>query len=225
MKLKKSHPLRCFAFAVALLGFSAASSEAASVAITNPSFESPVTATFDGTVTGWEQGPNTGVFVAPGFGQGAAPVDGNQIAFFNASNATLRQTLAEAYAVNTDYTLSVWVSPRVPDSLNYDLDLVFYGGNDQSNEISRTTIDFSGASTDVFAQVSATATAAQINTVGAVGQSIRIAFENAHGGAPVAGVDLDLDMVEVMSTQIPEPGMLGLFGVALSSLAIRRRRA
>jgi hypothetical protein len=225
--MRDKRVLLCGLFGVSLLLLNAAApwqADAAWIAVTNPSFESPDASggPVSGIPPGWEGSGAVGVFRSPGFGQGASPSDGLQIAWFNVGNAILRQTLTDTYAANTDYALTVDVSPRVPASLGYTLDLVLYAGNDQSNEVKRQ--EFSYTVTDLFQPTTMTATAADVTAASAVGQSIRIAFEN-NVGSEVGNTDFDIDNVSLQA--IPEPSTLALSAVGLLSLGLvgwRRRR-
>lgn len=104
--MKKANALLVVLTGLSLLVFASIAS-AASIAVTNPSFELPAQGLGGfsvGSITGWSAPGVTGVF-HPFDAELASPTDGVQVGFAN--TASVSQVLADTLTANTQYTLQV----------------------------------------------------------------------------------------------------------------------
>ncbi len=209
MKIKTSTAL-CGLILSGLLVTLAASANTTPVIIPNFSFESPVTtgATF---INPWPGPGFAGVFISPGFGQGASPTDGNQIAFLNADFGRIFRTLTDTFQAGNDYMLSVDVSARSGPGTD-SMRMVLYQGTisgpgdlNASNIIADATLSgASGVVADQFNTFSVTATPADISAAGAIGQPIGIGFFGLNSGSGTS--DFDLDNVRLLACSVDSDG-------------------
>lgn len=109
----RSYLARNAAAAMCVLGL-AAPGQAATITISDPSFETPVLPPGSFafiTGTGWTATGGTPVIDFPGTNQFASVPDGNQVAILDDFNGTgtLSQTFAATLSATTTYTLTFWV--------------------------------------------------------------------------------------------------------------------
>jgi hypothetical protein len=110
----RSHLATMAAAALCVLSF-AALGQAASIAISDPSFETPVLSGVGSFTnlsgTGWTSTGGSPVIDFAGTNQFVSLPDGNQVAILDDFNGpgTLSQTLAATLSANTTYTLTFWV--------------------------------------------------------------------------------------------------------------------
>jgi hypothetical protein len=207
--------------AILALSFIAAPAHADTIAITDPSFESPLvppitgcggTCAFTASIPGWMISPGgiAGQFQPGSSAFFTVPLpDGNTVAYSNGS--TISQTLSATLAPNTTYTLSVDVGRRVDASLtNFEIDLLA-GGN-----IFAFQTFSNGFTPGTFALESLSFTTGA-NVL--PGQQLGIAFSNPFP------VQLNYDNVQLSASPVPEPGSLALLatGLGLFVLVLRRR--
>lgn len=204
------------------LAFIAVPAHADTIAIVDPSFESPLvppitgcggTCAFSTSIPGWMISPGgmAGQFQPGDSGFFTVPVpDGSTVAYSNGS--TISQTLSATLSPNTTYTLTVDVGRRVDASVtNYTIDLLAGGTVISSDPLSNSTIT---PGTFALETLSFTTGATVLP-----GQLLGIAFSNPWP------VQLNYDNVQLSASPVPEPGSLALLatGLGLLFFVFRRR--
>lgn len=213
-----------------------ATSRRSGVFVPNASFENHAGGTggANGDISVWQNpsGCCDGAFVAPGFGQDAAPTDGNQAAFMNIDVGQIFQTLADTYEEGNAYELSVDVSARGGPGTEQML-MVLYEGTitglldlNASNILASRVLDgAAGVVADEFNTFALLASQEDVFAAMAAGEQIGIGFFGLNTGTGTSDFDLDnVRLVQIIAA-VPEPTTiaLGLMGVA--GLLVRRRRA
>ena len=215
------------------------SGQAASIAVTNPSFEAdPVNCCgANATITGWQfadgssatgtqnQSPNNPV-----------GTDGVQWAFLNIDgasaapneNGTITSTVSPTIiAPNTLYTLTVALGNNNEVNTNYN-----FPGDDQIRLLANNTtiaasplISGYTIPNDTFVDYTVTYQSGANSTVDPnVGQPLNIQlYAQQRSDASCCGQSL-FDNVRLDGTTVPEPAALSLFGLAGFGLLARRRR-
>jgi len=219
---------------LAALTILANNASAISISIPNFSFENPDLGASGAvaTIDDWTDpsGCCDGVFVSPGYGQDAAPTDGDQIAFLNVDVGQIFQTLSTDYQANTDYTIQLDISARTGPAAT-DILVALYHGTisgvgdlNASNTVASTVLDGTdGVVADTFNTFSLSATAAEVSAVSGVGQPIGLGFFG-NGGGTSGNSDFDLDNIRLDGTLIPEPSTFALAGLGLLGLLGFTRR-
>jgi len=193
--------------------------DATTIPVLNFSFESPAGLSF--TIDNWNESGDNGVFVSPGFGQLAAPTDGDQVAFNQTTNGDIWQTLGTTFQPGTDYELRVDVASRsAPGDSN--MTMALYWGGDKTQTVAFRTLDVGeGVVADMFKTFLLTVSAAEVTSASAIGETIGIRF---HGTSPdEPNNDFDLDNVRLVA--VPEPSTYVLTGTMLALAGLTRRRS
>lgn len=204
----------------------AASSQAASITITNPSFESPAGGAGvvqNGVATGWAvSNADAGVWnTSPvGWFFNAAPPDGNQILFvgFGGTSATVSQTLTANVLANETYTLIFSVGQRLDEPLSpYSVSLEANGttvlASDSAGSptpgdfVTRTIIFNSGASPATLGQTLGIYITASSNNDGQA-EFDKFSLDGSPTGGP----------------SVPEPATFVLIGGGIAAIMLSRRR-
>ncbi|MBN1508349.1 MAG: hypothetical protein JW955_15985 [Sedimentisphaerales bacterium] len=192
--------------------------DAAPIAVTNPSFESPVTSTYDsGVPTGWQDGGHQGVGVVHEFytSRYIAADDGDQYAYLN-SPGGLWQNLTHPIQPGT-YTLTVSAADygTYGSLVDAAATVVLYYGGSQAKVLASLT------DTDVPSDSWETLTLVANVPVGhaAIGQNLGVYLCNLGAPSPVS--QLWFDSVQV--TYVPAPGALSLVILGIGALRLRRR--
>lgn len=205
-----------------------------SIPVPNGSFENPFTTGAVTDITTWvdPSGCCDGTFQSPGFGQGAAPTDGNQIAFMNVQTGSIFQTLTNTFQPGFDYELSVDVSSRdVPGAAQmsmvlYEGTIAGLAGLNAGNIVGQRILGAAdGIVADQFGTFTLTVTAAQVAAALASGQQIGIGFFGLNtAGGTTSDFDLDRVLLTQIAAPVPEPATATLGLIAAAGLARRRRR-
>ncbi|MEX2176926.1 MAG: PEP-CTERM sorting domain-containing protein [Pirellulaceae bacterium] len=185
------------------------------VAVVNPSFESPITATFTPGITGWTGTGDFGVFRPdshfPAY-NGVDPPDGAQVAY--SDGGLISQILSTLLMGETIYTLKVDIGNRLDLFFpGYSIGL-YAGGNLLASSSSPTPAD------GTFA----TSTVQYVSPVNDpnIGQALEIRLIS-NGG------QVNFDNVILDATPTPEPSTLTVIGLGAVGLAVsawrRRKRA
>jgi len=239
--MKKSRLLSAMCACILLVTLSPVN--AASIAVTNHSFEQPVVTTIPGFLTstagpfcfasacpsipGWEFSGLGGLFQPNNTVFPLGAVDGSQVFFSDArgnGDAVAVQTLSNTfYQLGIDYSLTVSVGNRAESFIPFaNGEITLFAGADPKNIVS--TLDLStiiAPSPGQFSNVTLLVTAADIAATGAVGESIGIRL----GGAILTGQTI-FDNVRLSSSAVPVPAAVWLFGSGLLGLiGVARKKA
>lgn len=225
MKDARSWAANLFAGFVALVvvGFALTSvAAAASIPITNFSFEDPVLADSGwspGVATGWTASVNAGAF-NPRIDQlPQGPTQGLQVGYSNNVGEAFSQTVGAVLTANTIYTLVVDIQSRADNDEA--------GPNQSSTLVLRTVGGFVlGTSTIAFPIPPSGANAEQTTSFTALpgdihlGETLQIALISGGNQSDWDNVRLDASP----TAAVPEPTTMLLWGTTAVGLAIVRRR-
>jgi hypothetical protein len=238
-----SHPrLSSIALATALLG-TVSTTHAASIAVMNSSFESPVTSSYIGVGQfaggnslanhGWNiSGANT-YLVSKNSGITASNVTGNQALFFepyNDGNVMVYQNTGASFAAGT-YTLTVDVGMATG--------FADWGENATAEF---QLLSFNAASYGYNYNVGATATSVSVKnhngslatynytlalngTESFIGDTIAIVLKGNQNGSTNQNVSYDNVRLDFTAAPIPEPSSVAMLLGGIGTLTLRRRRS
>jgi hypothetical protein len=199
-----------------------ASSWAAPIPITNPSFESPVQAlgVFTvGTVTGWTVTGFAGVwFPQTGANNGSnfftAVPDGNQVLFEGfGQSADISQALGVSLAANTLYTLTYFVGRR------FDVPMSLYTVAVDAGATVLASDSAGAPATGTFAQRTITFTTGAVPIAGILTIDISSTGVNAAGAAAQTAFD-SFSLTAVTTAGTPEPASMLLLAGGLLTLSL-----
>jgi autotransporter-associated beta strand protein len=183
-------------------------SAVAAISVPNFSFQNPVTASVAGSIDNWSRAGAVGVFVPPSFGQDAGPTEGSQVAYMNADNGVIFQSLGTSWDATTNYQLRVDMSARSGPGTD-TMRIVLYKGTitgvgdlNAGNTVKSITLGPT-VTADQFKTYSLTALASDVSAVSAGGQAIGIAFYGLNSGSGTT--DFDLDNVRLYTSAPPGP--------------------
>jgi len=191
--------------------------DAAPVVITNPSFESPVTATYQsGAPTGWSgtgsMGVVKGLYALPFI----AADDGDQYAYFN-NGGGIWQNLTPVQAGTYTLTFSAADYGVYGGLVDATAEVIIYYGGTSLNVLASMTD--AALPSDSWKPLTLVADVPAGHA--AIGQNIGVYFHNPGGPDPSQlWIDnVSLDFVPA----IPAPGALSLVLLGLGALRLRRR--
>ena len=229
--------LSSIALATALLG-TVSTTHAASIAVINSSFESPVTSDYvniNGGLPGWSAPASVNTYVVKNGGlvSFTSGVTGNQALFFepyaDGGNSYVYQNTGEAFAAGT-YTMTV--------DIGYGLGFATDGGDATANfqllSYDGSTYNYSvGAATTVSAATLAghngnllayTYTLNLDGTESFIGDDVVI-FLQAQTTTPGTFQNVSYDNVRLDFTAIPEPSSVAMLLGGIGALTLLRRRS
>ena len=230
--------LSSIALATALLG-TVSTTHAASIAVINSSFESPVTSNYvniNAGLPGWSAPADVNTYVVKNGGlvSFTSGVTGNQALFFepyaDGGNSYVYQNTGEAFAAGT-YTMTV--------DIGYGLGFATDGGNATANfqllSYDGSTYNYSvgAAATTVSAATLAghngnllayTYTLNLDGTESFIGDDVVI-FLQAQTTTPGTFQNVSYDNVRLNFTAIPEPSSVAMLLGGIGTLTLRRRRS
>jgi hypothetical protein len=234
-----SHPrLSSIALATALLG-TVSTTHAASIAVINSSFESPVTSDYvsiNGGLSGWSAPAFVNSYVVKNGGlvSYTGGVTGNQALFFepynDGGNSYVYQNTGEAFAAGT-YTMTI--------DIGYGLGFATDGGNATANfqllsyDGSSYNYTVGAAATTVSAATLAghngsvqsyTYTLSLDGSEAFIGDDVVI-FLQAQTTTPGIWQNVSYDNVRLDFTAIPEPSSVAMLLGGIGALTLRRRRS
>ena len=232
---------RIGAFCACTLLVTVSPAHAASITVTNHSFEDPIVTTIPGwlnstagpfcfasacpSIPGWEFSGLGGLFAPNNSVFPVGAVDGSQVFFSDTrgnGDAIAVQSLTDTfYQSGLSYSLTVAVGNRAESFIPFaNGEITLFAGTDPSNVVS--TLDLSTILAPLsgqFSDVTLFVSAADIEAAGAAGESIGILL----GGALIPGASAGqtiFDNVRLSAVPVPAAawlfgsGLLGLVGVA-----------
>ena len=186
-------------------------SPAATINVTNHSFESPIQVPdgkFSFAATGWVVTGSSGSWNPTSGQMSQGPTDGNQVGFSNQIGLGLSQTLSHVLTANTQYTLMVDVLSRT-DGFTHKSSTLELRTSDDIILASATVGPIAGG-LNFLLTASYLAIAGDVN----LGKSLKIALL-------AGGEQSDWDNVRLNGTPpgaVPIPAAVWLFGTALIGL-------
>ena len=245
MSVLKQFKVAGLAAAVLAGGIASAQAGLINLSVTNNSFEDPLLNNpggFSGSVTGWTQNGNTGVFEPVLPTTYASVPAGNQVAFIH-ETGSLSQVLGAQLVAGATYSLTVQVGDRGDadgggNSINigtYRVALYLEDAGNPGNLGAATLL--SDATSPFPADGSFTGATVNYNapgTLGALaGRNLLIALFGGVNPEPEVVNQVNFDNVQLtqftqdevpVTPRIPEPATLALFGLGLAGIGLYRRR-
>jgi hypothetical protein len=196
----------------------ASQATASSIAISDPSFESPVVTTFGSlSGTGWTSTGGTPIVDRPGTNQFNSIPDGSQVAILDDFNSTgtLSQTLTTNLAANTLYTLTFFVGNDILIPSDGYTAALTAGGVTLASDNSAVSPTAGNFLQDTIT-FSSGATPAQL------GQALGITFSDV-GFQAVAFDNVQLDGTLQVGPSAPEPATWILVALgAILAVSVKR---
>lgn len=213
----------------------AAAVNAAPITIDNASFESPVTATFDFTVTSWFEENKTANDALESVQNEAAnvnlPLTPFGVNWMNLTDAAAIYQEIDTFVANTEYTFSGLLIGDRSNKLFGALNVQLWVGNGTgaNNTALSSFATLADSATFDITEVATPSTLAisdftlSVGTSFTSGDSVWLRFSSTDGGGVANDSQVLFDNINVVSA-IPEPASILLVGLAgIAGLALRRR--